>query len=71
MIVYTKHALERMLQRRFRKDDVEYCLDNYHTKYSDTVGNSILKAELPGGRNIKVVMGIKGNDEIVIITVAD
>lgn len=71
MIVYTRHARSRMRERRITEEEVEYCLKNYHTCYSDSEGNPIYKADLPSGRHIKVVVKAKSVDPKVIITVAD
>ena len=71
MIVYTRHARDRMRERRITEEEVEYCLDNYHTFYSDSEGNSIYKADLPSSRHIKVVVKAKSVDPKLIITVAD
>ena len=71
MISYTRHAKDRMKQRRITEEEVEYCLNNYHTSYADPSGNPIYKAELPDGRNIKVVVKAESVDPKVIITVAD
>ncbi len=71
MISYTRHAKDRMKQRGITEEEVEYCLNNYHTYYTDADGNPIYKANLPDGRNIKVVVKAKSVDPKVIITVAD
>lgn len=71
MLYYTKHARERMMQRGIVEQDVEYCLQNYHTSYPDTKGNLIYRAELPGGRHVKVVLKAGLADSKVIITVGD
>ncbi len=71
MISYTRHARDRMQERGITEEEVEYCLDNYHTFYTDFGGNPIYKADLPGGRRIKVVVKAKSVDPIVVITVAD
>lgn len=71
MISYTRHAKDRMRERGITEEEVEYCLDNYHTSYTDSKGNPIYKADLPSGRRIKVVVKSNSVDPIVIITVAD
>jgi len=60
-----------MKQRGITEEEVEYCLSNYHTSYTDLVGNPIYKADLPDGRSIKVVVKAKSVEPKVIITVAD
>jgi len=60
-----------MQERGITEEEVEYCLNNYHTSYTDSVGNPIYKVELPDGRHIKVVVKAKSVDPIIIITVAD
>ena len=71
MIYYTRHAKGRMKQYGIKEEDVEYCLNNYHTSYTDKKGNPIYKVDLPSGRHIKVVVKEKSVDPIVVITVAD
>lgn len=71
MIFYTRHAKDKMQERGITEGEVEYCLDNYHTSYTDKKGNPIYKADLPSGRHIKVVVKEKSVDPIVVITVAD
>jgi len=60
-----------MKQRGITEEEVEYCLDNYHISYTDSNGNPIYKADLPGGRHIKVVVKANSVDPIVVITAAD
>ena len=60
-----------MQQRGIIEQEVEYCLNNYHTSYTDLAGNPIYKASLPSGRSIKVVVRANSIDPMVIITVAD
>jgi len=71
MICYTRHAKDRMQERGITEDEVEYCLNNYHTSYADPDGNPIYKADLPGDRRIKVVVKANSTDPIIVITVAD
>ncbi len=68
---YTLHAKDRMKERGITEEEVEYCLVNYHTSYSDLKGNSIYRADLPDGKKIKVVVKANTVDPIVVITVAD
>ena len=60
-----------MKERGITEEEVEYCLDNYHTSYTDSEGNPIYKADLPSGSHIKVVVKAKPVDPKVVITVAD
>jgi hypothetical protein len=70
MIYYTEHAKDRMRQRGITEDEVEYGLQNYHTRYLDETGNPIYRTDLPNGKHIKIV--VAGNkNETTIITVAD
>ncbi len=71
MISYTRHAKERMKQYGIKEEEVEYCLNNYHTSYTDKKGNPIYKADLPDGRHIKVVAKAGSVDPRIVITVAD
>jgi len=60
-----------MKERGVTEKEVEYCLNNYHTSYTDRGGNPIYKADLPDGRGIKVVVKADSVEPIVVITVAD
>ncbi len=71
MISYTRHARNRMQERGITEEEVEYCLNNYHTFYTDSGGNPIYKVDLPDSRCIKVVAKANSIDPIVVITVAD
>ena len=71
MISYTRHAKDRMKQRGITEEEVEYCLNNYHTSYTDVGGNPVYRANLPDGRHIKVVVKAQSAAPKVIITVAD
>jgi len=69
MLYYTRHAKDRMQERRITEKEVEYCIQNYHTSYTDKKGNPIYSAQLPSGRQIKVV--VQANNPKIVITVAD
>jgi len=71
MIYYTCHAKDRMQERGITEEEVEHCLNNYHTYYTDKKGNPIYRANLPNGKYIKVVVKANSADSIVVITVAD
>ncbi len=60
-----------MIQRHISEQEVEYSVNNYHTSYTDAKGNPIYKAQLPNGRNIKVVLDKNSVDPRIVITVAD
>ena len=60
-----------MKERGISEEDVEYCVKNYHTCYTDKAGNPIYKADLADDRHIKVVVKANSADPIVVITVAD
>jgi len=70
MLRYTQHARDRMQQYGITEEEVEYCLQNYHTSYTDRAGNPIYRADLPSGKRIKVVVAADTKDTTVI-TVAD
>ena len=71
MISYTRHAKDRMQERGITEEEVEDCLNNYNTSYTDSKGNPIYRVELPSGRHIKVVVKANSVDPIIVITVAD
>lgn len=60
-----------MQQRGIAEEEVQYCLDNFHTSYSDRAGNMIYKADLQSDRHIKVVIKANSVDPRIVITVAD
>ena len=71
MISYTRHAKDRMKQRGITEEEVNYCLNNYDTSYTDGAGNPIYRVTLPSGRRIKVVAEANSVDPLIVITVAD
>jgi hypothetical protein len=71
MVEYTDHARLRMRQRMISEEEVEYCLAHYNVSYTDSKGNPIYRAEVPGGRLIKVVVKAGSSNPAVVITVAD
>jgi hypothetical protein len=71
MLIYTLHARKRMLERRITEKEIDYCLQNYHTVYTDPAGNPIYRADLPDGRHIKVVLAAGAAEPRTVITVAD
>ena len=71
MLHFTFHAKQRMKERGITKEEVEYCLNEYHTSYTDVKGNPIYKVDLPSGKRVKVVVKANSVDPSVIITVAD
>jgi hypothetical protein len=66
---YTKHAEERMVDRRITPAEVDHVLESPDIEYHDAKGNSVL-VRFIGGRRIKVVVDVDTNPPIVI-TVAD
>ena len=71
MISYTHHAKKRMKERGIADNEVQYCINYYHTSYTDSAGNMIYRADTQGGRRIKVVVKANSSDPIIVITVAD
>ena len=63
---YLQHARERMQERNISKAEVEACLKDYYTSYTDKNGNPIYVADVRG-RRIKVVVQ-KENPQVVITT---
>jgi hypothetical protein len=70
MLRYTRHAKDRMRERGISEPEVEYCLNRYHTSYTDLAGNQIFKADLLNGKGIKVVTKADSFDPMVVITAA-
>jgi len=60
-----------MRQRNITEQEVEHCLEHYHTSYTPVGGNLVYRVESPEGRSIKVVVKAGSVDPQVIITVAD
>ncbi len=69
MLIYKRHARERMRQRGVSEAEIEYCLNHHQISYTDKKGNPIYVAETPSGRRIKVV--VSKDEPNTIITVGD
>jgi hypothetical protein len=65
----SRHALQRMHERRITADEVVHVLRHAHTRYTDPRGSEVLIGH-PNGRRIKVVIA-QGSTPPFIITVAD
>ena len=60
-----------MVQRGISEEDVEYCLSDYHTTFTDAKGNPIYRARLPNGQGVRVVVAAGSTDPVLVMTVAD
>ena len=58
-----------MRERLITEAEVEACLENHDTEFTDKKGNPIFRVKLASGRGIKVV--VAQDDPAFIITVAD
>jgi hypothetical protein len=69
VIIYSRHARDRMAQRRVSEEEVEAVLTRGHTKYASREKTTVYIGR-PGGRRIKVVIR---QDSIppYVITVGD
>lgn len=64
---FEKHALNRMVQRRIKRRDIERVLDNPDISYSDREGNLCLVGYLEDQRRLRIVVA-KESDPLSIIT---
>jgi hypothetical protein len=62
-----RHAHDRMAQRRIRRRDIEYVLDDPEISYTDREGNLCLVGFLADERKLRIVVA-KGSDPLNIIT---
>lgn len=65
---FKRHALNRMAQRRIKRQDVEHVLENYDISHTDVKGNLCLTGNLIDGRRLRVVVA-KDSNPLTIITV--
>ena len=66
MIVFTKHALERMKQRTITRDEVIQVLTTSKQRMKDILGHSI--AQLDDNGKILRVFFVERNKDIIVIT---
>jgi hypothetical protein len=66
---YTKHAIERMLERKITESEILECIQNYDINHTDKKGNPVYRATLSSGRRLKVV--VQKEDPNKVITIGD
>ncbi len=66
MIIFTKHALERMKQRAITKDEIIHVLTNSKERMKDILGHSI--AQLDGNGKILRIFFVEREQDIIVIT---
>ena len=69
-IHYTKHAHNRMEERRVSKELVEMCLNSPDERYPDA-SDKLVYAKRVGDRLIRVIVKQKSINDYLIITVKD
>lgn len=69
-IEYLPHALDQMKDRGISKGEVEQCIRDHDTDYTDVCGNPIYVGTVKG-RRIKVVIQKDSSDPIWVITSAE
>ena len=67
MIIFTKHALERMKQRAITRDEVIQVLTVSKERLTDNLGHSIVQSNTNG--MIFRVFFVERDDNFVVITV--
>ena len=67
MIIFTKHALERMKQRAITRDEIVQVLSQPKERLADELGHSIAQSETNG--MILRVFFVERDDNFVVITV--
>ncbi len=67
MIIFTKHALERMKQRAITRDEVVQVLTLLKEKLTDNLGHSIAQSNTNG--MILRVFFVERDDNFTVITV--
>lgn len=66
MIVFTKHALERMKQRAIARDEVVQALTKLEKRMTDSLGHTI--AQLETNNKILRVFFVEREGNIIVIT---
>ncbi len=66
MIIFTKHALERMKQRAITRDEVIQVLSKSKERMTDSLGHSI--GQITDGGKILRVFFIEREKRIIVIT---
>ncbi len=66
MIIFTKHALERMKQRAITRDEVVQVLSLSKEKLTDDLGHSIVQNNVNG--MILRVFFVERDENIIVIT---
>ena len=66
MIVFTKHALERMKQRGISREEVIRAIESSQKTVQDTLGHSI--AQLQEDGRILRVFYVQRNGDLLVIT---
>ena len=67
MLAYSRHAKSQMRKRGISNEDVQFCLDNYHTNFTPKEGCSLYFAQHPNGRRIQVVLDTKSNKVVTAL----
>ncbi len=68
-LLYKKHAIDRMLERKITESKILECIQNYDINHTDKKGNPVYKATLSNGRKPKVV--VQKENPHKVITVGD
>jgi len=73
MLHYSKHAQDRMSQRRITKKEVEACLNQYKVSYPTEDDDNCMNyvCTFPNERTIRVVVNEKNPNHRVVISVMD
>ena len=66
MIVFTKHALERMKQRAITRDEVIRAVNTSKKRLTDSLGHSIVQLE-DNGKVLRVFY-VEREKDIIVIT---
>ena len=59
--VLSSHAEERLLERGITRQDIQYCMENYHIRLEEAGGVHLYIAAHPNGKRIQVVKDTKNN----------
>jgi len=66
VIIFTKHALDRMKQRAITKDEIIHVLTNSKERMKDILGHSI--AQLDSNGIILRIFFVEREQDIIVIT---
>lgn len=66
-LFYTKHVIDRMLERKISESEMLECIENYDVNHTDKKGNPVYRAIISNGRRLKVVVQKENPNKIITV----